>query len=71
MQLIRRVRKEGQLFVLTPSLPTFTWSLPGVTLTLTWFEQTLTSRWRVLPVWWSALARVTLSVTSRSVVLTS
>jgi hypothetical protein len=71
MRLIRRVRKEGQLFVLTPSLPTFTWSLPGVTLTLTRFERTLTSRWRVLPVWWNALARVTLSVTPRSVVLTS
>ena len=71
MRLIRRVRKEGQLCVLTPSLPTFTWSLPGVTLTLTSFEQTLASRWRVLPVWWNVLARVTLSVTSRSVVLTS
>ena len=71
MRLVRGVREEGQLFVLTPSLPTFTWSLPGVTPTLTWFERTLTSRWRVLPVWWNALARVTLSVTSRSVDLTS
>jgi hypothetical protein len=71
MQLIWRARKEGQLFVLTPSLPTFTWSLPGVTPTLTRFERTLTSRWRVLPVWWNALTRVTLLVRSRSVVLTS